>query len=85
MVVSRAGEWTTHPEQQPEHPTQPLRYPLRITRNGALADLAADLPAAVLADLLGIHVTAAILWVKRSQRDWADYLAARRADQSDPE
>jgi hypothetical protein len=29
---------------------------VRIARNGALAALAADLPAAVLADLLGMHI-----------------------------
>jgi len=50
---------------------------VRIARNGALAALAADLPAAVLADLLGMHINTAVRWVKYVGRDWADYIAAR--------
>jgi hypothetical protein len=40
--------------------------------------LAADLPAAIIADLLGMHVNTAIRWVRYAGRDWADYLAAQR-------
>jgi hypothetical protein len=54
---------------------------VRIARNGALAALAADLPAAVLADLLDIHLHTAIRWVKHAQRDWAAYIAARADEQ----
>jgi hypothetical protein len=54
---------------------------VRPARNGALAALAADLPAAILADLLGMHVNTAVRWVTYARRDWADYLAARAADQ----
>ncbi|WP_326812331.1 hypothetical protein OIE62_07425 [Streptomyces scopuliridis] len=46
-------------------------------RNGALMALAADLPAAILADLLGLHVNTAVRWVTYARRDWAAYLAAR--------
>lgn len=53
-------------------------------RNGALialaAALAADLPAAILAGLLGMHVNTAVRWVTYARRDWAGYLAARAAD-----
>jgi hypothetical protein len=56
----------------------------RPARNGALAALAADLPAAILADLLGMHVTTAVRWVTYARRDWTDYLAARAADSSKP-
>ena len=42
-----------------------------------LINLAADLPAAVLADLLGMHINTAVRWVKRARRDWASYLGAR--------
>ena len=49
----------------------------RIGRSAALINLAADLPAAVLADLLGLHINTAVRWVKRASRDWASYLAAR--------
>lgn len=56
---------------------------IRTARNGALAALAEDLPAAVLADLLDIHLNTAIRWVKHAKRDWADYLAARAAEQAE--
>ena len=54
---------------------------VRIVRNGALAALAADLPAAVLADLLGMPINTAVRWVKYVGRDWADYIAARAIEQ----
>jgi hypothetical protein len=53
----------------------------RAARNGALAALAADLPAAIMADLLGMHVNTAVRWVTYARRDWAGYLAIRAADQ----
>lgn len=53
----------------------------RTARNGALAALAADLPAAILADLLGLHINTAVRWVNLARRDWADYLAERSRDQ----
>jgi hypothetical protein len=52
----------------------------RAARNAALLTLAADLPAPVLADLLGLHVTTAARWARYVQRDWAAYLAARADD-----
>ncbi len=56
----------------------------RPARNGALAALAADLPAAILADLLGMHINTAVRWVTYARRDWTDYLAARAAERSRP-
>jgi hypothetical protein len=53
---------------------------VRPARNGALSALAADLPAAILADLLGLHVNTAVRWVTYARRDWAGYLASRAAD-----
>jgi hypothetical protein len=50
---------------------------IRTARNAALAEFAADLPATVLADLLGMHVSTATRWVKTLQHDWTAYLAAR--------
>jgi hypothetical protein len=54
---------------------------VRAVRNGALAALAADLPAAILADLLGMHVNTAVRWVIYARRDWTDYLADRADEQ----
>lgn len=52
-----------------------------------LSPLAAELPAAALADLLAIDVTTATRWAGYAKRDWHDYLAARRAhaEQQPPE
>jgi len=52
----------------------------RPARNAALVALIADLPAPILADLLGLHITTAVRWTEVAKRDWTDYLAARAAD-----
>lgn len=49
----------------------------RPARGAALCALAADLPAPVLADLLGVSVAAATRWSALAGRDHLDYLAAR--------
>ena len=49
----------------------------RSTRNTAIITLASDLPAPILADLLGLHITTAERWVGYARRDWTVYLAAR--------
>jgi hypothetical protein len=45
------------------------------SRSAALFQLATDLPAAVLARLLGIHITVAAAWQRASAGDWAAYAA----------
>ena len=71
---------------QPLHPgtfgARLLRHGItpRAGRNTAMLTLAADLPAAVLADLLGIHDDTATRWAHRTNRDWQTYLAQRRSD-----
>ncbi len=47
----------------------------RQGRSTALFALAAEIPAAILAKTLGIHVQAAIQWQKISAGDWAAYAA----------
>ena len=44
-------------------------------RRAALLDLAAQLPAAVLADLLGLHETTATKWINQAGGDWTCYAA----------
>lgn len=44
-------------------------------RSTALFQLATDLPAAVLARLLGIHISVAVAWQRASAGDWANYAA----------
>ncbi len=47
----------------------------RQSRSTALLTLAAEVPAAILAKTLGIHVQVAIQWQKISAGDWAAYAA----------
>jgi hypothetical protein len=49
-------------------------------RASALISLAAELPAAVIADLLGITIQTAERWAEHARYDWSQYLAARTAD-----
>jgi hypothetical protein len=44
-------------------------------RRAALADLAARLPAAVLADLLGLAPATAVKWMRQAGGDWSRYAA----------
>lgn len=49
----------------------------RSSRNAALLQLARDLPAAVLTDMLHIHPNTAIRWVETAGGNWTNYAAAR--------
>lgn len=53
---------------------------IRPARGAALSALAADLPAPVLADLLGMSIETATRWGALAARDNADYVAARIAN-----
>ncbi|MER0477806.1 hypothetical protein ABR737_05470 [Streptomyces sp. Edi2] len=44
-------------------------------RSTALFSLAAELPAAILARMLGVHIQVAVQWQKASSGDWAAYAA----------
>ena len=50
---------------------------VRPARGAALSALAADLPAPVLADLLGLSIASATRWGALAARDNAEYVAAR--------
>ena len=58
----------------------------RQGRSTALFALAAEVPAAILANTLGIHVQAAIQWQKISGGDWTAYAAdiSRRGHAQEP-
>ncbi|MGH9379221.1 MAG: hypothetical protein ACRD2Z_01205 [Thermoanaerobaculia bacterium] len=49
----------------------------RASRNAALLQLAAQVPAAVLADTLNLHPNTAVRWVKTASGDWSRYAAER--------
>lgn len=52
------------------------------SRSTALFALATDLPAALLARMLGIHISVAVAWQRASSGDWTSYAAelSRRTD-----
>jgi hypothetical protein len=52
-----------------------LGIPTMAARRGALVHLGAHLPAAVLADLLGIAPSTAVRWVRAAGGDWTTYAA----------
>lgn len=72
------------PGGQPGRPVSAYQLAERIrqlgigpgqARSTALFQLATDLPAAVLARMLGIHITVAVAWQRASSGDWTDYAA----------
>ncbi|MCA1702148.1 MAG: hypothetical protein LC808_02305 [Actinobacteria bacterium] len=52
-----------------------LGIPTMAGRRAALMHLGARLPAAVLADLLGVAPTTAVRWVRTAGGDWTTYAA----------
>jgi hypothetical protein len=79
------------PGGQPGHPITANRMTERLrqlgihsgqARSTAMFQLAADLPAALLARTLGIHIGAAVAWQRACAGDWTTYAAdlARRTD-----
>ncbi|MEO3798020.1 hypothetical protein ABGB14_48155 [Nonomuraea sp. B10E15] len=52
----------------------------RPARNAALIALVEDVPAPVMADILGLHISTAVRWADIAKRDWSAYLAARAED-----
>ncbi|MGH9150059.1 MAG: hypothetical protein ACRD0F_06935, partial [Acidimicrobiales bacterium] len=47
----------------------------RAGRRSALMHLASQIPAAVLAEMLNLHVTTAVHWVAAAGGDWSTYAA----------
>jgi hypothetical protein len=80
---SGASPWL-FPGGQPGRPISAYRLAERLrelgirsaqSRSSALFQLATDLPAAVLAKMLGIHISVAVAWQRASSGDWAVYAA----------
>jgi hypothetical protein len=74
------------PGRSPARPVAPQTLTRRLrqhgieprqARNTALAAWASDLPPAVLASLLGVHIQTAVNWASHIRRDWTTYLAER--------
>jgi hypothetical protein len=90
------GNWL-FPGHLPGQPITPARLGARLGQLGldaqtghraAMLQLASTVPAAVLADLLGIHTTTATDWAHAAGGDWSNYAAevararARSADKA---
>jgi hypothetical protein len=82
------GRWPGHPlsEDALARRLRALGLTPRQSRNTALFALAAEVPAAILAKTLGIHIKAAIQWQKISSGDWTAYAAevSRRTTEATP-
>ena len=72
------------PGGQPGRPISPYGLAERLRQLGlqpardrstALFQLATDLPAAILARMLGIHITVVVAWQRASAGDWTNYAA----------
>ncbi|GGT43821.1 hypothetical protein GCM10010176_104080 [Nonomuraea spiralis] len=83
LAVPRSGPRTAHRPHQLTNLLNRHGISACPARNGALAALASDLPAAILADLLGLHINTAVRWVTYARKDWTDYLAERTAEQKE--
>jgi hypothetical protein len=78
-----ASRWL-FPGGQPDRPISATRLGERLhqlglhpgqDRSTALFGLAAELPAALLARLLGINISVAVAWQRASSGDWTNYAA----------
>lgn len=50
-------------------------------RRAALLHLAGEIPAAILSDIVGVHVNTAGAWADMAGRPWGDYPGSTRAEQ----
>jgi hypothetical protein len=82
-LISTPSAWL-FPGRRPGHPLtegalarrlHALGLKPRQSRNTALFTLATEVPAAILAKTLGIHIKAAIQWQQISNGDWTSYAA----------
>lgn len=64
-------------EQALSHRMSRIGVECNDARRAALLQLAGRLPAAIVADLLGVHVATATQWAQIAGRPWADYPVLR--------
>jgi len=80
------------PGGQPGRPISADRLNQRLHQHGihagparstALFQLATELPAAVIARMLGVHIKVAVQWQKAASGDWTNYAADYSRHRSD--
>ncbi len=75
MAVSRQATRQAHQLLPVQQRLSQLGLQPAQSRSTALFDLATQLPAAVLARMLGIHIGVAVAWQGASSGDWTGYAA----------
>lgn len=91
IVGDRGTSPWLFPGGQPGRPISASRLSERLrnlgihpstARSSALMQLSAELPAAVIARMLGMHITVAVQWQRAASGDWTEYAAdySRRTD-----
>ena len=75
LAVPRRPSRSTDQRLPARRTHAPTRTAPSTNRTTALFDLATELPAAVLARLLGIHIKVAVEWQQACASDWASYAA----------
>ena len=73
-VPRRAARQANHRRQARQQTAHP-RVCAETGRRAALLDLAGQLPAAVLAGLLGLAPATAVKWMRQAGGDWSRYAA----------
>ena len=90
-IAKRASSRWLFPGGRPGQPISSYQLAKRLrqiglypgqARSTALFQLASEVPAAILARLLGIHISVAVKWQRTSSGDWTNYAAevSRRDD-----
>lgn len=79
MALSRQRPWKADHDAGPEPQIDSYGVRARHHRLTALYQLAAEIPAPLLADLLGISPASAETWSRLANRSWVDYPAMRQA------
>lgn len=83
-IASQTGSPWLFPGGRPGQPISSFQLVERLrgigvypgqARSTALYQLAGELPAAILARLLGIHISAAVKWQRAAGGDWTNYAA----------
>lgn len=83
-IAKRASSRWLFPGGRPGQPISSYQLATRLrqiglqsgqARSTALFQLASEVPAAILARLLGIHISAAVKWQRTSSGDWTNYAA----------
>jgi hypothetical protein len=75
LAVSRRTTWPPHQLLSTGSTSPTTRTAARTSTIAGRIQLATDLPAAVLAKMLGIHISVAVAWQRASSGDWAAYAA----------